>query len=1135
MGKVGGLLPQALTRLKPRMRRRAAFVLGLLLACTPCSSAQEKPSATEPPTQLELGKTIEDVLAPDQTKSFQVMVAAGQFAEIVIQGKEGIQLGVHFLTPEGKDERAMDRSFGDLITMVILASTGGTYRVNVRRFGKLGGEGHYQISLLQLRTAVPDDEKRVAAERAHVQGTLLDQDRSAQGLRTRLEKYQTALSLWRQVDDRRNEAVALLRIGEVYSDLREGTQALEHLQQALTISQELGLRAIAAETLMSLGSTYRNQGNLQKAVEYYRQALVMSREIQDKYAEAFVVMALARNDSSVDALEYFQRGLDLYRTLGDPRGEAYALNMLGQKYVALGRQKEGMESLRQSIEVSRAHNNRYEESYALLHLADGYAMQGEMRKALDLYLQALPLQRARGDSWGEAQALSQTGLMYKSLGEMDKALEYSRQALPLWQKVQSRDEEAAAFIDLGSAYSALGDTETASAQFQSALIVYRALSDHSGEARTFSAIGNNHVRQAKLQDALQDYNQAMAIYRAAAGADSDMRLGEAIVLRNLGSVEVSLGMTDEALKSLNQARELLAATGHSIDDEASILYELARAERAAKHLPEALDRIKAALDLTERQRSGVGGTDLRVSYVASVRDRYELLIALLMQLHQQRPHEGYDTQGLEVSERARARGLLDLLTESHADIRQGVDPALLEQERSLRAALTFKAAYRIQLLSKTHTAQQASDLEKEISAINSQYEETEAKIRASSPHYAGLTQPQPLTLPEIQLLLGPGTALLEYSLGADKSFLWVVTAESLSSYELPKRAEIEALARRAYAELSINNPAAGQAAIIALGRMLLGLAEQRPAEQQLAGKRLVIVAEGALEYIPFVALRTSQQGAPLVVGHEVVNLPSASTLALLRKETEGRTTPPKQVAVLADPVFSRDDPRVSGAPTGAAYPPGKGEVSHSTDVERSARETGLLSLDRLPASRSEAQTIIALAGKDVSLQALDFDASIETATSPDLGQYRLIHFASHTLLNSRHPELSGIVLSLVDKNGQPQNGFLQAHEIFNLKLNADMVVLSACQTALGKEIRGEGLVGLARAFMYAGAPRVVASLWRVPDRATSVLMQNFYKAMLTEGLPPAAALRKAQLTLRRERRWSAPYYWAGFALQGEWK
>jgi CHAT domain-containing protein len=260
-----------------------------------------------------------------------------------------------------------------------------------------------------------------------------------------------------------------------------------------------------------------------------------------------------------------------------------------------------------------------------------------------------------------------------------------------------------------------------------------------------------------------------------------------------------------------------------------------------------------------------------------------------------------------------------------------------------------------------------------------------------------------------------------------------------------------------------------------------------------------------------------------------VHLPSASTLAVLRRDTQARPQAPRLIALLADPVFDAADPRVNA----------RRKVSpaalESTELQHFAKDAGVLTFERLRSSRDEAEAVARLAGPSASLVAVDFDASKDTATSPDLSQYRIVHFATHGLVNSNHPELSGLVFSMVDRNGKPRNGFLSASEIFNLKLGADLVVLSACQTALGKQVRGEGLIGLTRGFMYAGSPRVLASLWRVPDQGTSELMKQFYAGMLTRKMTPAAALRAAQLLMKNDRRWAAPYNWAGFVLQGEWK
>jgi CHAT domain-containing protein len=308
---------------------------------------------------------------------------------------------------------------------------------------------------------------------------------------------------------------------------------------------------------------------------------------------------------------------------------------------------------------------------------------------------------------------------------------------------------------------------------------------------------------------------------------------------------------------------------------------------------------------------------------------------------------------------------------------------------------------------------------------------------------------------------------------------------------------------------------------------------------QLQQKRLVVVSDGALQYIPFAALPApNNPRMPLIVAHEIVNTPSASVLAVLRQEASQRKQPPKTVVVIADPVFSRNDARVgrTQAHDSPARPKSENAVAAqlSAHLARSVSDVGLSRLPRLGFSRREADAILATVPAGMGTKLVDFQASRANATKSNLANYRIVHFATHGLLDSTHPELSGLVLSLVDQDGKPQNGFLDLQDIYNLNLPADLVVLSACETALGTDIKGEGLVGLTRGFMYAGATRVIASLWKVDDVATSELMRSFYKSM-QQGLPPAAALRHAQIEMRAQKRWALPYYWAGFQLQGEWK
>ena len=334
-------------------------------------------------------------------------------------------------------------------------------------------------------------------------------------------------------------------------------------------------------------------------------------------------------------------------------------------------------------------------------------------------------------------------------------------------------------------------------------------------------------------------------------------------------------------------------------------------------------------------------------------------------------------------------------------------------------------------------------------------------------------------------------------------------------------------------------------AAAALSAMLL-----KDVRAELRGKRLLIVGDGALQYIPFAALpepassinKTAVANSPLLIHHEIVNLPSASTLAVLRQDLSGRRLATKAVAILADPVFDKSDMRVKT--TGAALKsstqssPANGNALER-DIERAMEDLDGNSRFpplRLNAAHWEAEEISKLVPERERMQALDFAANRQTVTSPELGQYRIVHFATHAFNNSVHPELSGIVLSLVNERGEPQDGFLRLSEIFNLKLPTELVVLSGCQTGLGKEVKGEGLIGMTRGFMYAGAPRMVVSLWSVDDRATSALMARFYKRMLGgQKQPPSAALRAAQIEMWKETGWKAPYFWAGFIFQGEWK
>jgi len=884
-------------------------------------------------------------------------------------------------------------------------------------------------------------------------------------------------------------------------------------------------------------------------------------------AEANRLYREGTKDSLEQAIQKLLEAAAIYHSSGDATHEAGALNNVARTYLLLGEQRQAIEYLKRVLPLVRSLGDRRSEGVILSDLGAAFDMLGDKQQALDYFNQALPALRIAGDRKNEATALDNIGMLYNSLDERQKALGYLNQALTLRRELRDANGVGASLNNLGGVTKALGDKQQALAYYNQALPFLRAVANVKGVALTLNNIGGAYFDLSDYEKALAYYNQALPIFHGL----PDGRVGELTTLNNIGQVYSRMGDQQKALDYFQQAL-LMARSIKRRDYEAGALFNIAYVERERGNLTEALTNAEAGIEILESRRGTISSQELRSAYFATVQNHYEFYIDLLMRLHKQKPSAGFDGKALEASERARARSLLDLLAEANADIREGVDATLLAHERALQQQLNAKALQQTQLLAGQHTAAQEEAIAKDIEILTNQFQSVESQIRQTSPRYAALTQPQPLTLKQIQTtVLAPDTLLLEYSLGAERSYLWAVTPTSINTYELPKREEIEAVARQVYTLLTSptqwsgsqrnfglsdqkpetgtqqSQSLAGPEAATRLSQMVLA-----PVEAQLAEKRLLIVADGTLQYIPFGALpRTQSQSSnpnpqgtkkdyhPLILDHEIVILPSASTLTVLRQEVKGRKPAEKTVAVLADPVFESSDERVKGLRGQAGSNTDDAQPATAAGIRRAARDLGLndaeLTIPRLPGTRREADQILALVPRSQTKAAFDFAASRQTVASKELGEYRYVHFATHGFLNSLHPELSGIVLSMVDDKGNPQDGFLLAHEVFNLKLSAELVVLSACRTGLGKQVRGEGLVGLTRGFMYAGAPRVVVSLWSVNDEATAELMAGFYRGMLSEKLRPAAALRAAQISLMKESRWQSPFYWAAFTLQGEWR
>jgi CHAT domain-containing protein len=1101
------------------------------------------------------GAPIERELAGGEVHSYGIKLDAGQYLHVIVE-QRGIDVVAEIFQPDNARLSEVNATRQGLERIFLVAERSGKYRLDIHAADKNAAPGRYEVKIEELRQATPQDRSRVGAEKIYAEAQQLYFQQTEESRRKAIEKFQESIPLRRAAGDRAGEAVALHRIGLALNQLGETKKSLESYLPALTLVRSVGDRTEEADILNDAGDSYYHLGDRQTALDYYNQALTIVRSIKDIRGEAKslgnIALVYSILGDQQKALDYYNQSLPLRRAAHDVAGEALTISNIGTVYLSLGDPQTALAYYEQALPLRRAAGDRRREAITLNNIGTVYSQIGEYQKALAFNNQAMLLLQAAGDRSNEAVTRHNLGVVARALGDHRQALEHFQQALVLRRATGDRFGEAGTLTAIGAAYLSLDDRQNALDSYNQALPIRRAVGDRSGEASTLRGIGYLYQLSGENAKALEIDEQALQLARAVGD-----RRSEAAILADLGDATAALGNKQKARDYFNRALELQRLVTDRYG-EAQTLLGLARAERDLAEFGSARDHVQAAIAIVESIRSKVASQELRASYLASNQDAYQFYVDLLMQMHGRQPSEGYAALALQISERARARGLLEILNEAHADINEGGETKLIERGRAIQVLLNAKAERLTRLLSGKHTEEEAAIAKSDLESRLTDYQDVQAEIRIKSPRYAALTQPQPLNFKKIQQqVLDGDTLLLEYSLGKERSYLWAVTQSSIASYELPKREEIEKTARRVHELLSGSNKielgTQVKLASTELSQMILG-----PVAAQLTNQRLLIVADGALQYLPFAALpvpsvgdkgqglgvrRTTQPPTPsprpLMADHEIVSLPSASVLAVLRRELAGRQRAGKIVAVLADPVLQSDDPRVklstnSEPGTNGSIAPSDRPRGLKDDLTRSAGESGT-SFERLRFTRQEADAIVALARGGDNLEAVDFDASKATAMSSTLGQYRIVHFAAHGLLNSQHPELSGVVLSLVDKQGQPQDGFMRLHDIYNLKLQADLVVLSACRTALGKEVRGEGLMGLTRGFMYAGAARVVASLWDVKDEATAELMKRFYEGMLKRGMKPAAALRAAQISMWKEPRWQAPYYWAAFVLQGEWR
>jgi CHAT domain-containing protein len=972
--------------------------------------------------------------------------------------------------------------------------------------------GRYRLRAEPLSAASEAELARIEAEKAFSDAGIQHQRDTPETERQALESCRRAGDLWRRLGDPRQTARADHCAGALARATSEPQLAEEALRRAAESWRALGEPALAVHALNELGLVLWQGGDLAAAQAVFEEGLANGlaerRPALDAATRNNLCLILHYRGELDSARACYEEALPRAEALGDPDLVATLATNLGAVHYLLGEPEPALVHYRRALGLRRANEQRQGEADVLNNLSALHMATAEFQEALLGYERTLEIYRELEDLRGEARTLNNLGNVYLRLGDRDRARGFYERALPLRRKAHDPRGEAVTLNNLGNLLRLDGQPQAALAHHRSALELRGTLGHRRGEGMTLQLMGRAYLGLEDAGSALDHLDRAAAALREV----GDRRnLGETLRFRS--EALAPAGRYAEAETALREALALYRSAGDR-SGEATTKLALGELDVVAGREVAALDNLQTAIALLESLRAGLDAPDLRASYLASQLSAYERLVDLHLA-------NGRAAQALEVAETASARSLLDLVQEALSDLPRSIDPELAEQREELERELRIKIDRRFDLDEATDH-RQVERLEGEIDALLTSLDAVEARFRGASTSYADLTRPPLLSSAEIRGLLDPETVLLRYALGEERSWLWRVTTADVAVHELPPRQRLEELARAVHEELAVLDAGDrdGRTAARELATLLLG-----PVTAELGDRRLLVVADGALHYVPFGALPVpGETGAVMLDRNEIVTAPSMSVLALQRERLQAHRKAPRSLAVVADPVFDAFDHRVAAASSGE----GTSETG-AAGVRRGGN------FARLRFSRREAEAIAGLVPAAERFVALDFEANRDTILGGALAPFRIVHFATHGVLDTERPELSGLVLSRVDADGRPRLGLLGLRDIYDLSLAADLVVLSGCRTALGREVRGEGLVGLTRGFLYAGVPRVVASLWQVDDRATAELMSHFYRGMLTEGLAPGEALRGAQLALRADDRTRDPYYWAPFVLQGDWR
>ncbi len=969
------------------------------------------------------------------------------------------------------------------------------------------------------------------AERTFAKAQAMRAEPTAAGLKQSIYGYQQAAALWLEGQSLQGRALALTAEAQVWFQLSRYTDALRAFSAAEAIvepnsRQQVYVQSAKAELHLELWQR-------ETALQLANRSLEISRRIQDVPGEANALANQAIANfllSQRDARSDLQHALMFAEAAGNRVAAARILGVQGWLERDLGHLGESIENLRRSSQLFQETGRRIDAISEMCDIASTESMKGDPYSAIVRHLRMAKLFHDVGAAYQEANALTGVGQDYLAVHRLQDALQYFRDSKRLFARIGNPWGVYAVLGLMCSSELKLHRVNDAQADCQEAKRL--AVDLHS---LPNVAVADWHL--GMLAESRNQGEQALAYYTqsAAISADEHYPLGEASAVVRIGLLKYKDRSFAEAIELFHRAL-VLSQTAEDLAGTVEARFELARCETETGRLGEAEVELDQAIGIFESQRFRVKDDKLRTSYFAAARKCYDLYVEILMRMHAADSTHGYDLDALAKSEAARGRTLLEALITRGGAATLSSNRSAAPEVLRLRASLNQAYETRLNLIVQGRNQREVQRNEAAIRRLATMLDEAETLASERfSPLEANV---HPLTASEL-LQVQPDSVILEYSLGEKLSYLWRIEHGRLKSFLLPNRKTITkavdewrefASARQHRA----NEPfAAHQLRIKTADRDLprrsaslscMLLAGLNPSQNG----RMIVIADGSLQALPFAALPLNgchrQDGPPLLTAYEVLYTPS---LSVFRAGAATRTSlsTSRGVAILADPVFSAHDARVTERFATKSAPA-------LSPLQTALRDVGLTAeLLRLPGTQREADAIAAAAPPSTKvLKATGFKATLELALSPDLSQYPIWHFATHGLLDAKSPELSGIVFSLVDEKGHPTPGYLKIRDIFGLSIHPDLVVLSACSSGLGEQVDGEGTVGLSYAFLHAGAKLVVSTLWNVEDQVSGDLISEFYQGLLKEKLSPAAALRKAQNNIRLKMPNAGPFYWAGFVI-----